>query len=143
MELVALSQTYKTGSDQKEKYETKTPLGKEITKSAEFLENFSINFVSLARSKVPKHYIRLQRHLIQIIRALMDRVREESVNLEECADCKKDKELHANDKVLFMGLIKFLIYAPPFQTDNVDTEWEAFFKKNIALIEAAVAESGI
>src|SRR4051812_16981472 len=144
MELAVLSQTYKEASDQKDKWETKTPLGKEVTKSAEFLENFSINFVTLARSKVTKHYIRLQRHLIQVLRALMDRVREDSVNLAECSDpaCAHDKEIHGNDKTLYMGLIKFLIHGPPFKAD-IKGEWEAFFKQNIALIEAAVAESGV
>ncbi|XP_035706696.1 uncharacterized protein LOC110849530 isoform X2 [Folsomia candida] len=142
-EINAVSSAYKESRDKPDP-EPKNPLDQKITNSVKFLEKFSVNFITLAKSKAPKHFIRLLRHLVQILRSAMERLGEDSQNLDECSgDCSKDKEILNNDKLAVMGIIKFVMHGFPTADDQVYASLKEFMTKNRPQIETALKESRV
>jgi len=113
------------------------------TKSAQFLQKFGLTYVKEAAELVPLHFVQMLRHLVKVLRSVMERLHEDIQNIDECSACEKDVALLRGDKAVLMGVIKFVMHGIPFEGSDPQAAFDKFAEKNKDHISAAVEESGV
>jgi len=145
-EITTFTTTYIARMEGKAAVKNVNKLGKPITRSVKFLEDFTIAFLNQMKTKGQKHWIRLCRHLIQLLRKVLTKLEEDYINMDYCeGNCSLDRKTNKSDRLVIIGLIKFAIHGLGPITGNgedVSATYDNFFKLNKGAIEASVDFDG-
>jgi len=71
-----------------------------------------------------------------MLESVFDKLRQDHQNLERCADCTKDLEINASDRLQVVGLLEFVKYglSPVEKGEDSKAIFTEFFNKNSAVL---------